>query len=83
MKTFFGIAALLLASCLAEDATNQQIPDNSCASKFKDDPKRANVSEACITKIGLKPEDMPPTEEEFAKTFNDKVGIFYKEVVNC
>jgi hypothetical protein len=50
-------------------------PEN-CTSKFKqDDNKHANVTETCVKTLNINPDDMPKTEEEFTKTFDDKVNI--------
>lgn len=77
MKTYIVTVLVLASACycvLADEATTLASAENPCASKFKEDEKRLNVSETCVEKSGLKPEDMPHSEEDFVKTFNDKVN---------
>ncbi|CAL8073840.1 unnamed protein product [Orchesella dallaii] len=75
MQAYLVVAVAVVALVgfsSAEETTTSASAENSCATKFKEDPKRVNVSNACIEKTGLKPEDMPATEEEFTKKFDDK-----------
>jgi len=53
------------------DTTTAPLPGD-CSSKFKKDDKHSNVSETCTQELKINPDDMPKSEEEFIKTFDDK-----------
>lgn len=71
--TVVVVASVCFSGVFADEETTLASAENPCASKFKEDSKRINVSETCVEKSGLKPEDMPHSEADFVKTFNDKV----------
>lgn len=62
----YSKVAVLLGVCalvVAED----------CSKKFKEDDKHAKISDKCVETLKINPNDMPKTEEDFLKTFDDKV----------
>lgn len=73
MKAFIVAAVVFASACwcgvYGEETTTAP---NPCAKKFREDIMRVNVSETCVSKAGLKPEDLPHSEAEFVKNFNDK-----------
>lgn len=63
-KTFVILALAILSAFAAED----------CSTKFKQDDNHAKVSDKCVKDLKIQPEDMPKSEEEFTKTYDDKVS---------
>lgn len=66
-------AALAAAGPEPEESSTLASPENPCASRFKEDPKRIAVSEHCVNESKLTMDDTLHSEEEFVKSYDDKV----------